>query len=200
MQRKRLRGIFDRVVLPLMSVKGHEGQSNFVTLTKAGNIDPVAMRHCCKFKFRFSVLAPTSAAQKFFLAVFGNHMKRKATRPAALKQPIGISSRWARFHSFVETRMIINAATAAVATKNAAFIYSASTPGNRSYYLPDDKNAQVLRTGQCSVDFHEVAGPKQFRVAHCVGNKYTGPENDFHTDDQNEAIAHADHYVGKKLS
>jgi hypothetical protein len=45
-----------------------------------------------------------------------------------------------------------------------------------------------------------VTGPKQFRVSHRVGNRYTGPENDFHTDDQNEAIAHADRYVGKALS
>jgi hypothetical protein len=101
---------------------------------------------------------------------------------------------------FVENRMISNAATATVATNNAAFIYSASTPGNRSFYVSDDKNAEVLRTGQRSADFHEVTGPKQFRVSHRVGNRYTGPENDFHTDDQHEAIAHANRYVGKALS
>lgn len=96
--------------------------------------------------------------------------------------------------------MISNAATATVATSNAAYIYRAATPANRSHYISSDKDAVVLRTGNASADDHEVTGPKEFRVSHRVGNRYTGPENDFHTDDQQEAIAHADHYVGNKLS
>jgi hypothetical protein len=101
---------------------------------------------------------------------------------------------------FVENRMISNAVTATVATSNAAHIYTATTPANRSYYVSSDKDAVVQRTGKASDHYHEVTGPKQFRVSHRVGNRYTGPENDFHTDDQNEAIAHADRYVGKALS
>jgi hypothetical protein len=99
---------------------------------------------------------------------------------------------------FLENRMINNAAT--VDTSNAAHIYMASTPANRSYYISSDKDAVVLRTGKASAEYHEVTGPKQFRVSHRVGNRYTGPENDFHTDDQQEAISHADRYVGKALS
>jgi hypothetical protein len=101
---------------------------------------------------------------------------------------------------FLENRMISNAPTATVATNNAAHIYMATTPANRWHYLSSDKEAVVLRTGKASTDYHEVTGPMQFRVSHRVGNRYTGPENDFHTNDQLEAIAHADRYVGKKLS
>jgi len=101
---------------------------------------------------------------------------------------------------FVENRMFSNAATATAATHNAAHIYTATTPANRPFYLSDDKDAVVQRTGKASAEYHEVTGPKLFRVSHRVGNRYTGPENDFHTDDQQEAIAHADRYVGKTLS
>jgi len=100
----------------------------------------------------------------------------------------------------VENRTISNAVNASATTSNAAFFYSASIPTNSSFYTASDKEAVVLRTGDRSADFHEVAGPMQFRVSHRVGNRYTGPENDFHTNDQQESTSHTDRYTGNVLS